>query len=151
MASSSTPLPNIPFFQRAHAAAQKNPRKPAIIDTRTNKEHTYIDLLHDAQSFKEKLLATATSASSDSDLNEARVAALVPNGCESALAQKDRDGYSTRKNSQADETTSIRCTDSWVVAQWGTWVRCCLSSFMNWVQMLMFKDVIGTLRMLAHP
>jgi hypothetical protein len=83
MASSSTPLPNIPFFQRAHAAAQKNPRKPAIIDTRTNKEHTYIDLLHDAQSFKEKLLATATSASSDSDLNEARVAALVPNGCES--------------------------------------------------------------------
>jgi len=78
--SSSASLPKLPFFQRAHAAAQKNPRKPAIIDTRTNKEHTYVDLLHDAQQFREKLL----SASGDGDdLNEARVAALVPNGCAS--------------------------------------------------------------------
>ena len=71
----SAPLPNLPFFQRAHAAALKNPSKPAIIDARTNKEHTYVDLLKDASQFREKI------AKGSEDIQQARVAALVPNGC----------------------------------------------------------------------
>ena len=70
-------LPNLTFFQRAHAAAKKNPKKPAIIDGRTGKSHTYADLLNDTSHFSHKLLA-----GQGNDIKEARVAALVPNGCE---------------------------------------------------------------------
>lgn len=74
-----SPLPNIPFLARAHAAAKKNPTKPAIIDTRTGKSHTYVDLLKDAQDFRAKLV---DEDKGETDLKEARVAALIPNGCE---------------------------------------------------------------------
>lgn len=82
-------LPAIPFLIRARAHAEKNPDKPAIVDGRTGKEHTYADLLRDAAAFREQLLSN--SAPGTTDLAEARVAALVPNGY------------------------------SWVVAQWATW------------------------------
>lgn len=72
------PLPNLTFFQRAHAAALKNPSKPAIIDARTNKQHAYVDLMKDASQFREKI------AKGSDDIQQARVAALVPNGCKSA-------------------------------------------------------------------
>ena len=72
----SQAFPAVPFFQRAHAAATKNPGKPAIIDGRTGKKHTYADLLRDAASFRAKLLPNG-----ETDLKEARIAALVPNGC----------------------------------------------------------------------
>lgn len=72
----SKPLPNLAFFQRAHAAAVKNPSKPAIIDARTGKEHTYVDLLKDAANFRSKI------SKGEDDIKEARVAALIPNGCE---------------------------------------------------------------------
>lgn len=78
-------LPNLPFFQRAHAAAKKDPKKPAIIDTRTNKTHTYVDLLKDAQAFRQKLVGE----NGPSDLKEERIAALVPNGCELQCCSAD--------------------------------------------------------------
>ena len=74
--AASLPLPKLPFLERAHAAARKNPEKPAIIDRRTGKKHTYSDLLRDANEFKAKLLSDGQD-----DLKEARVAALIPNGC----------------------------------------------------------------------
>ena len=73
-------LPKLPFFERAHAAATKNSDKPAIIDGRTGKCHTYADLLRDANAFKAKLLTNG-----EQDLKEARVAALIPNGCKLGL------------------------------------------------------------------
>lgn len=82
MSSSKPLLPNLTFFQRAHAAALKNPSKPAIIDARTGKDHTYVDLLKDAAAFRDKI------SKGEQDINEARVAALVPNGCASALFQE---------------------------------------------------------------
>jgi len=75
-------LPKLPFFERAHAAATKNSDKPAIIDSRTGKSHTYADLLRDANAFKAKLLSNGKQ-----DLKEARVAALIPNGYSWVVAQ----------------------------------------------------------------
>ena len=77
----TTNLPKLPFFQRAHAAAKKDPKKLAIIDTRTGKSHTYVNLLKDAQAFRKKL-----NTSSGADLQEARVASLIPNGCQCNFA-----------------------------------------------------------------
>lgn len=78
--STSTPtLPRLPFFEKAVRAARATPSKPAIIDTRTGREHTYSDLLRDAHAFRGSLVGAEEHAE---DLKEARVAALIPNGCE---------------------------------------------------------------------
>lgn len=87
MSSTSKPLlPNLTFFSKAHAAALKNPSKPAIIDARTGKQHTYVDLLKDAAAFRDKI------SKGEEDIKEARVAALIPNGCACALFREQTRG-----------------------------------------------------------
>lgn len=75
--TASHKLPNIPFFKIAHDAALKSPQKPAIIDQRTGNHHTYADLLRDALAFRSQI-----ARDGEHDLQEARVAALIPKGCE---------------------------------------------------------------------
>ena len=115
-------LPAIPFLVRARVHAEKNPDKPAIVDGRTGKEHTYADLLRDAAAFREQLLSNSTPGTTD--LAEARVAALVPNGCKAHKTDRMVRRCGTRM-SKADGKMSVHqciATDSWVVAQWATWV-----------------------------
>jgi acyl-CoA synthetase (AMP-forming)/AMP-acid ligase II len=122
LAMASAELPAIPFLICARAAAEKNPDKPAIVDGRTRKEHTYADLLRDATTFREQLFSNL--APGTTDLAEARVAALVPNGCKAHKTGRMVQRCGARMSKADGKMTVHQCiaSDSWVVAQWATWV-----------------------------
>ncbi|KAL2827530.1 hypothetical protein BDW59DRAFT_55502 [Aspergillus cavernicola] len=79
-------LPSLPLFLEARKHAQANPDKIAIIDTTKGQQFTFGQLLTDAAALKQRILGELC-LTSKGDLEERRVAFLVPNGYDYVVMQ----------------------------------------------------------------
>ncbi|KAL4797972.1 hypothetical protein BDV19DRAFT_357681 [Aspergillus venezuelensis] len=79
-------LPSLPLFLEAKKHALANPDKIAVIDTTKAQQFTFAQLLSDAASLKKRILQEL-NLTSTGDLEERRVAFLVPNGYEYVVTQ----------------------------------------------------------------
>ncbi|KAL4925133.1 acyl-CoA synthetase [Aspergillus undulatus] len=79
-------LPSLPLFLEAKKHALANPDKIAIIDTTKGQQFTFAQLLSDAAALKKRILEEL-SLTSTGDLEERRVAFLVPNGYDYVVTQ----------------------------------------------------------------
>ncbi|KAL1956113.1 hypothetical protein VTO42DRAFT_7632 [Malbranchea cinnamomea] len=80
-------LPSLPLFLEARRHASSDPDHVAIIDKTKNQSFTYRQLLEDASRLKETLLVTVVGTKSGADLDERRIAFLVPSGYDYAVCQ----------------------------------------------------------------
>jgi len=79
------PIPSLPIFVAAEQHA-RNPEKIAVIDTTKQQSFTFVQLLADAAGLRKRILEELGLASSG-DLEERRIAFLVPNGYDYVVAQ----------------------------------------------------------------
>ncbi|KAL4806794.1 hypothetical protein BDV18DRAFT_120063 [Aspergillus unguis] len=79
-------LPSLPLFLEAKKHALANPEKVAVIDTTKAQQFTFAQLLADAAALKKRILEEL-DLSSTGDLDERRVAFLVPNGYDYVVTQ----------------------------------------------------------------
>jgi acyl-CoA synthetase (AMP-forming)/AMP-acid ligase II len=79
-------LPSLPLFLEAKKHALANPDKLAVIDTTKVQQFTFAQLLADAAALKKRILEELTLTSTG-DLDERRIAFLVPNGYDYAVTQ----------------------------------------------------------------
>ncbi|KAL4957304.1 hypothetical protein BDW69DRAFT_156640 [Aspergillus filifer] len=79
-------LPSLPLFLEAKKHALANPDKIAVIDTTFAQQFTFAQLLSDAASLKKRILEEL-SLTGTGDLEERRVAFLVPNGYDYVVTQ----------------------------------------------------------------
>ncbi|KAL4782124.1 hypothetical protein BJX76DRAFT_333442 [Aspergillus varians] len=79
-------LPSLPLFLAARKHAQSNPDKIAVIDATKGQEFTFAQLLADAAALKKHILEKL-DLTSTGDLQERRVAFLVPNGYDYVVTQ----------------------------------------------------------------
>ncbi|KAL3469621.1 hypothetical protein BJX99DRAFT_240949 [Aspergillus californicus] len=79
-------LPSLPLFIEARKHAQASPRKIAVIDTTKGQEFTFGQLLSDAAALKQRILEKLSLTALE-DLEERRVAFLVPNGYDYVVTQ----------------------------------------------------------------
>ncbi|KAL2840869.1 hypothetical protein BJY01DRAFT_236572 [Aspergillus pseudoustus] len=79
-------LPSLPLFLEARKHAQVNLNKIAVIDTTKGQQFTYIQLLADAAALKKRILEEL-DLTSTGDLEERRIAYLVPNGYDYVVTQ----------------------------------------------------------------
>lgn len=70
------PIPSIPLFVAAQLHAKRDPEKVAIIDATKKESFTFTQLLEDAAGLRKRI----TDQLGLSDLEERRIAFLVPNG-----------------------------------------------------------------------
>ncbi|KAL4777107.1 hypothetical protein BDW60DRAFT_223171 [Aspergillus nidulans var. acristatus] len=79
-------LPSLPLFLEAKKHALANPDKVAVIDTTKAQQFTFAQLLADAAALKKRILEELTLTSTG-DLDERRIAFLVPNGYDYVVTQ----------------------------------------------------------------
>lgn len=79
-------LPSLPLFLEARKHALSNPDKIAVVDTAKGQQFTFTQLLADAAALKKRILEELDLASTG-DLEERRVAFLVPNGYDYVVTQ----------------------------------------------------------------
>ncbi|KAI9373363.1 hypothetical protein BJX61DRAFT_503062 [Aspergillus egyptiacus] len=79
-------LPSLPLFVEARKHAQANPDKIAVIDAVKGQQFTFAQLLADAAALKQRILEEL-NLTSEGDLEERRVAFLVPNGYDYVVTQ----------------------------------------------------------------
>ncbi|KAL4907176.1 hypothetical protein BDW74DRAFT_121814 [Aspergillus multicolor] len=79
-------LPSLPLFLEAKKHAVANPDKVAVIDTAKGQQFTFAQLLADAAALKKRILEQL-DLTSTGDLEERRVAFLVPNGYDYVVTQ----------------------------------------------------------------
>ena len=70
------PIPSLPLFLAAQQHAQNDPAKVAVIDATKQQSFTYTQLLEDAAGLRKQI----TEHLGLTDLEERRIAFLVPNG-----------------------------------------------------------------------
>lgn len=70
------PIPSLPLFVAAQKHAQNDPEKVAIVDATKQQSFTYTQLLEDAAGLRKQI----TDQLALTDLEERRIAFLVPNG-----------------------------------------------------------------------
>lgn len=80
------PLPSLPIFLAAQQHAQNDPSKHAIVDATKQESFTYTQLLEDTAALRKQILETL-GLSSTEDLNERRIAFLIPNGYDYVVTQ----------------------------------------------------------------
>lgn len=80
------PLPSIPLFLAAQQHAQNDPNKVAVIDATKNETFTYTQLLEDSAALRKQVLEVL-GLTATGDLDERRIAFLVPNGYDYVVAQ----------------------------------------------------------------
>lgn len=76
-------IPTLPLFSAAQQHA-RDPQKIAILDTTKQQSFTFVQLLADAAAFKECIVGALQLTD---DLNERRIAFLVPNGYDYVVTQ----------------------------------------------------------------
>lgn len=76
-------IPSLPLFVKAREQATSDPAKVAVVDRTKAQEFTYRQLLADVSTTKKSLLESL----SVSDLDERRIAFLVPNGYDYVVTQ----------------------------------------------------------------
>ncbi|KAL4863085.1 hypothetical protein BDV12DRAFT_206775 [Aspergillus spectabilis] len=79
-------LPSLPLFLEAKKNALANPGKIAVIDTSKGEQFTFAQLLADAATLKKRLVEEL-NLTNTGDLEEKRVAFLVPNGYDYVVTQ----------------------------------------------------------------
>ncbi|KAL2822955.1 hypothetical protein BJX63DRAFT_375929 [Aspergillus granulosus] len=79
-------LPSLPLFLEARKHASANPNKLAVIDTTKGQQFTFVQLLADAAALKKRILEEL-DLTGTGDLEERRVAYLVPNGYDYVVTQ----------------------------------------------------------------
>ncbi|KAL2869186.1 acyl-CoA synthetase [Aspergillus lucknowensis] len=79
-------LPSLPLFLEARKHAQANPDKIAVIDATKGQRFTFVQLLADAAALKQRILE-ALHLTETGDLDEGRIAYLVPNGYDYVVTQ----------------------------------------------------------------
>lgn len=80
------PLPSLPLFLAAQQHAQNDPNKVAVIDATKNESFTYTQLLEDSAALRKQILEVL-GLTTAGDLDERRIAFLVPNGYDYVVAQ----------------------------------------------------------------
>lgn len=70
------PIPSLPLFLAAQQHAQNDPAKVAVIDATKQQSFTYTQLLEDTAGLRKQI----TEQLGTTDLEERRIAFLVPNG-----------------------------------------------------------------------
>lgn len=70
------PIPSLPLFVAAQQHAKNDPEKVAVIDATKQQSFTYTQLLEDAAGLRKQI----TDLLGLADLDERRIAFLVPNG-----------------------------------------------------------------------
>lgn len=80
------PLPSLPLFLAAQQHAHNDPEKVAIIDTTKQQSFTFTQLLEDAAALRKHIL-DVLGLTAAGDLNERRIAFLVPNGYDYVVTQ----------------------------------------------------------------
>ncbi|KAL1969185.1 hypothetical protein VTN77DRAFT_439 [Rasamsonia byssochlamydoides] len=81
-----TSLPSLPLFLEAKKHASQNPDKVAVVDRTKAQSFTYGQLLADVSAVKKWLLEELGLASTG-DLQESRIAFLIPNGYDYVVTQ----------------------------------------------------------------
>jgi acyl-CoA synthetase (AMP-forming)/AMP-acid ligase II len=79
-------LPSLPLFLEARKHAQTNPEKIAVIDNTKSQRFTFARLLADAAALKKRILEEL-DLTGTGDLEERRIAYLVPNGYDYVVTQ----------------------------------------------------------------
>jgi acyl-CoA synthetase (AMP-forming)/AMP-acid ligase II len=79
-------IPSLPLFVAAKETATANPDKVAVIDKSKEESFTYRQLLADVSKFK-RVLLKQLGLETVADLDEKRVAFLVPNGFDYVVTQ----------------------------------------------------------------
>lgn len=79
------PIPSLPLFAAAEQHA-RNPEKIAVIDATKQQSFTYVQLLADAAGLRKRILEEL-SLTSSGDLEDRRIAFLVPNGYDYVVTQ----------------------------------------------------------------
>lgn len=79
------PIPSLPLFAAAEQHA-RNPDKIAVIDTTKQQSFTYVQLLADAAGLRKRILEEL-SLTTSGDLEDRRIAFLVPNGYDYVVTQ----------------------------------------------------------------
>ncbi|KAL4891518.1 hypothetical protein BDV59DRAFT_208950 [Aspergillus ambiguus] len=79
-------VPSLPLFLQAKCHAEENPQKIAVIDTTKTQQFTYSQLLTDTAALKQRLLQELHVPDGD-DLDERRIAFLIPNGYDYVVTQ----------------------------------------------------------------
>ncbi|KAJ5184081.1 hypothetical protein N7492_001697 [Penicillium capsulatum] len=80
------PVPSLPIFVAAQQHAQNDPEKVAVIDATKQQSFTYVQLLEDAAALRKHILEQV-GLTAAGDLDERRIAHLVPNGYDYVVAQ----------------------------------------------------------------
>ena len=80
------PLPSLPIFLAAQQHAQNDSAKIAVIDTTKQQSFTFTQLLEDTAILRKKILELLGLTASG-DLDERRIAFLVPNGYDYVVTQ----------------------------------------------------------------
>lgn len=70
------PIPSLPLFVAAQQHAKDSPEKVAIVDATKRQSFTYTQLLEDAAGLRKQIMDQLGLG----DLDERRIAFLVPNG-----------------------------------------------------------------------
>jgi Acyl-CoA synthetases (AMP-forming)/AMP-acid ligases II len=83
------PIPSLPLFVAAEQHARQNPEKIAVIDTTKQQSFTFVQLLADAAALRKRILEQLGLTA---DLEERRIAFLVPNGYDYVATQVGRVG-----------------------------------------------------------
>ncbi|OQE76796.1 hypothetical protein PENNAL_c0064G02800 [Penicillium nalgiovense] len=78
------PIPSLPLFAAAEQHARQNPEKIAVIDTTKQQSFTFVQLLADAAALRKRILEQLGLSG---DLEERRIAFLVPNGYDYVATQ----------------------------------------------------------------
>ncbi|KAJ5516092.1 hypothetical protein N7527_007652 [Penicillium freii] len=78
------PIPSLPLFAAAQQHARQNPEKIAVIDTTKQQSFTFVQLLADAAALRKRILEQLVLTG---DLQERRIAFLVPNGYDYVATQ----------------------------------------------------------------
>ncbi|KAJ5506966.1 AMP-dependent synthetase/ligase [Penicillium expansum] len=78
------PIPSLPLFAAAEQHARQNPEKIAVIDTTKQESFTFVQLLADAAALRKRIIE---QLGLNEDLEERRIAFLVPNGYDYVATQ----------------------------------------------------------------
>lgn len=78
------PIPTLPLFAAAEQYARDNPNKIAVIDATKQESFTFVQLLADAAALRKRIIEQLGLTE---DLDERRIAFLVPNGYDYVVTQ----------------------------------------------------------------
>jgi acyl-CoA synthetase (AMP-forming)/AMP-acid ligase II len=78
------PIPTLPLFAAAEQHARDNPDKIAVVDAAKQESFTFVQLLADAAALRKRIIEQLGLTE---DLDERRIAFLVPNGYDYVVTQ----------------------------------------------------------------